>query len=140
MTRITVAIFALITLGLLGCNPVKKGGAVKKDFSVQLEEIVIESVTVQERLTGVEGGKNSIEFMLYLDITSVEITADSLKGNGFKCAVFKKGMDSNVYTGRVNKDEQMDFKSDMILELKNSSLTIPIPKEKIKILPSIALP
>ena len=136
---------AAIVLGAIGCSNMKSGGENKvNDLTEELlSKTVVSNATVQEWISGIEGGKNTMEFSLNIETGAEFIKPDSLFYLDYKCKLVLEDSTNSLYTIKTRKIDDIkrtkEVKS-IVISFKNTELTYSFSEIDLKRLEPVYMP
>lgn len=122
----------LIGLSIVSCTNSKDGAGDSSTEITQemVSEVVISNFTVQEQVSGVQGAKNRMQFLLNVDAKETNIVLDSLYYRDYACKLQVKNKAEGLYVASAAKKESSEA---VTKEMKFIRFTIMGSKEKILI-------
>ena len=144
MNKIVIA-FAVVSLTLISCSNSKKGSNKLEHNITQemVDKVVISNLTMQEHVSGVEGGKNTMEFLLNADNHGTDIVLDSLYFLDYACKLFPKDKATGRYRASAKKSDNnvrtQEIKS-VIITVVGSDKKISILETEMKVLDPLHMP
>ena len=142
MRKISLFLVALI-VSLAACNTSQKGTDAKEVITEDTwRKMKTENVTVQEWISGVEGGTNTIEFKLDIHTGSALVQPDSLHFQGYHCAIFLRNEAEQTYSGKTKKIRGSSFSpnSELKISFKGHKEQISVLSDQIEILSPVHMP
>ena len=136
-----IIVWIIGLLAIVGCTNSKAG---KSTFNPKAG-IKITNVTVQEMVSGVQGGDNSFRFLLTIDTGSELVIADSLFYGNVKTKVFVKDAEKSLYIANAVKSKSnSQFKAasetTVVVTFKYKEERIVIKADSFKVLEKMYMP
>lgn len=107
--------------------------------------VKVENVTVQEMVSGIEGGKSVYEFLMTIETGSDKVQPDSLIHHLYKAKLYVKDSARNIYKARYTESaEKIDLKNisnSVFVSFKgkeNNTFTIEV--DSVRVLDQIFMP
>jgi len=132
-----IGFLMIVWLMVLGCT--SQNGIVGDQAKVKVKE-----VTVQEMVSGIEGGKSVFEFIMKIEINSDKIQPDSLTHHLHKAKIHVKDAARNIYKAQYTESaEKMDLKNvsnNVIISFKGTDKPLVIEVDSVRVLDQIYMP
>ncbi len=134
---------AALILAFGSCTNSNKGTQSKNVIAEELvNKMKVENVTVQEWISGVQGGTNSIEFKLDIYTVGDDFQPDSIHFQDYQCAIFLRNETTGTYSGKMNKIKGSKLSNESTLQItfKENDERFAISNEQITILKPVHMP
>ena len=127
----------LLLFILTACTSTKKNNST--DF--KLSDILVTNATVQEMVSGVEGGHNTLKFAMNIEFPSDDLVADSLFFGNLKMKlILKNKADKKYVASVVNRLNLTISDSKMSVNIKYKGINPVVVSVEYKVLESIYMP
>lgn len=140
-----IALLIAVTVLSMACSNSNKTTESKEVEVTQemVDGIKITNLTMQEYVSGVEGGKNTIEFLLNADMGGQNMELDSLFFIDYACKLYVKDAETGLYKASSTKSENdmrtMEIKP-IRFSMKGSSLSVSVMETEMKVLDPVHMP
>ncbi len=131
-----------VVIFIASCSSTK--GSIKNAANLsekQWAQMRVENVTIQEWVSGIQGGTNSLEFSMLIQSGSLNLIPDSAFISGYQFPIFTKN--KRNYLGKTNKSNTpLPNRSygELKITFKESDFVFVVSKDSIKVLDPIYMP
>jgi hypothetical protein len=142
MKRIAL-LFIVAVLGCSACSSLKNSQSPEPVTVDVLKELNVGNFTIQEYISGIEGGKNTLEFLLNIDSKQTGLMPDSIRYSGYNCKLYSKNTTTHLYKATsVKKGNSLLTKElkRLFVTFKDSDLVYEQVSVKANILDPIHMP
>jgi hypothetical protein len=107
-------------------------------------KVKVTDVTVQEMVSGIEGGKNVYEFLMTIETGSDKVQPDSLIHRLYKAKIYLKDSARNIYKAQYTESaERVDLKNvskSVFVSFKGKENTFTIEVDSVRVLDKMYMP
>lgn len=134
----------LAVLVIVGCNGMRSSTETSKELTEEMvSRVIVKNITVQERVSGIQGGRNSIEFKLNIETGKKYIVPDSLFYKQYKCKLNLVDSVNALYKAVSRKEKNISnaaARNDLSISFKGSNLKRVVSNENVSILAPLYMP